>query len=131
MLWVVDLPADSEEFVINDEVRSLIQSTRIIVLCNAHADYIVPTRILIQCPRGHLTTLNKLEAPIMADEKVYAILYKLQQKGALTSEEIGTLQSTIDQLEQRGRSSHHETTSHHHTTAFLDIASDIRDTGRK
>ena len=66
----------------------------------------------------------------MANEKVEAILYRLQKKGALSEDDLSILQSTIDQLEQaRASETHHETTSHHHTSTLLDI-SGIRDIGQ-
>jgi hypothetical protein len=72
----------------------------------------------------------------MADEKVNAILFKIQRSSVLSDEELKTLQLTVDQLENRGlsASTHHSTDStpgshhaHHHSTSlevagFLDIA---------
>lgn len=66
----------------------------------------------------------------MADEKIHAILYKLQKRAALSDDELSTLQVTVDQLERRGiaMSSHHEShasnNSHHtnHHGAALDVA---------
>ena len=67
----------------------------------------------------------------MADEKITSILSKLQKKATLSPDELTTLQSALDRLEVRGRSSHHETTSHHHTSALLDLASEFKQTPTK
>jgi hypothetical protein len=45
----------------------------------------------------------------------------LKQLASMTPEQLKALQTRVDALENRGRSSHHETTSHHHTTALLDF----------
>jgi hypothetical protein len=45
----------------------------------------------------------------------------IEQLRNLDDEQLVALQTQVDVLEQRARSSHHETTSHHHTTALLDF----------
>jgi hypothetical protein len=74
----------------------------------------------------------------MADDKVNAILFKLQRSNVLSAEELSTLQSTVDILERRGiaSASHHESHAtpnsnhtNHHGSA-LDVAG-ILDVGQK
>ena len=45
----------------------------------------------------------------------------IDQLRSLSDEQVGRLQTQVDQLEGLARSSHHETTSHHHTSALLDF----------
>jgi hypothetical protein len=45
----------------------------------------------------------------------------VEQLRSLNDDQLIALQTQVDVLEQRARSSHHETTSHHHTTALLDF----------
>ena len=66
----------------------------------------------------------------MADESISAILVKLQRSAVLTDDELKTLQSTVDLLEQRASKSHHDTTSHHHTSRLLDVLEDIKELGQ-
>lgn len=66
----------------------------------------------------------------MADERMAAILSKLQRSAVLSDDELKTLQSTVDLLEQRSSTSHHDTTSHHHTSRLLDVLEDIRELGQ-
>lgn len=51
--------------------------------------------------------------------QAHEALRKLQQKASLSDQELASLQSYINVLEQRSRS-HHDTTSHHHTSVFAE-----------
>jgi len=52
------------------------------------------------------------------DTDLQALVERLQ---SLSDAQLKALQSQVDVLEARARSSHHETTSHHHTSALLDF----------
>jgi hypothetical protein len=54
----------------------------------------------------------------MADADIRKLVEKLR---SLSPAELGALQTQVDTLEARGRSSHHETTSHHHTSALAEL----------
>ena len=54
----------------------------------------------------------------MADADLNSLISQLRN---LSDDQLQSLQTKIDVLERRSRSSHHETTSHHHTSALLDF----------
>jgi|GEM_PF-4793763 len=54
-------------------------------------------------------------------EGVRSLLSKLENQASLTDEELGQLQSQVDELERRAESHHETSVSQHHTgAAFMD-----------